>query len=115
MGRDARVPIQGVSVDEGKQGAVSKQEVDTAGVNGPAADASGLGANIDPLGGHQGIQAVKLFKFHVKGPANKAGEHPGGLGVDERIPAQGTSVQQAVGRPVSIAIDIVQPEWVPAA
>ena len=93
MRRDARVPIQGVTFDECKEGTVSKQEIDTPRMGRPATNAGGLRANIDPLGGNKGIQAMKLLKFHVEIPTNEARNPPGGLCVDERISAKGASVE----------------------
>jgi hypothetical protein len=115
MGGDARVPNKGVSIDEGGKGAISKQEVNPARMDRPAANASGLGADINPLGGHQGIKAVELLKLHVKIPTDQTRNPPGGLGVDEGIPAQSASVQKAVGGPMCIAIDIVQPKGITAS
>jgi hypothetical protein len=113
VGWDARVPIQRIPLDECKESAVSKQKIDAPRVDRPATNAGGLGANVNPLGGNKGIQAVKLLKFHVEIPANEAGDPPGGLSVDERIPAQSAGVQEAVGGPVGIAVHVVQPEGIP--
>ena len=50
----------------------------------------------------------------MKSPPNEARNPPGGLSVEERIPAKGAGVKEAVGGPVCIAIHFVQPDGVPA-
>ena len=93
MRRDSRVPVQGISLGEGKEGPVRKQEIDTPGMDRPATNASGLRADVDPLGDHQGIQAMKLFKFHIEIPTNEARDPTGGLSVEQGFSAQGTGVE----------------------
>jgi hypothetical protein len=55
---------------------------------------------------------MELLKFHVKIPTNQARDPTGGLRVDESIPAKGAGVKEAVGGPVRIAIDVVEPKGV---
>ena len=113
MGGDARIPIQCITVNEGNESAVSKQEVDTPRVGRPATNAGGLSANVGPLRGNKGVQAMKLLELHVKIAANKARYPPGGLGIHQSIPAKGAGDEKAVSGPMRIAIDIVKSHGVP--
>ena len=87
MRRDSRVPVQGISLGKGKEGPVRKQEIDTPGMDRPATNASGLPADVDPLGGNQGIQAMKLFTFHVEIPSDEERDPTGSLSVEKGFSA----------------------------
>ena len=93
MGRDARVPVQRISLGEGKESPVRKQEIDTPGMGRPATNAGRLRTYVHPLGGNKGIQAMKLSKFHVEISADEAGNPSGSLSVEEGFSAEGTGVE----------------------
>ena len=88
------IPVsQSTTLGEGKEGPGRKQEIDEPGMDRPATNASGLRADVDPLGGNQGIQAMKLFKFHVEIPSDEARDPTGSLSVEKGFSAKGTGVE----------------------
>jgi hypothetical protein len=109
---NACVPGERVPFNEGGESPVSEQEVNPARMDRPAANTGGLDPNIDPLGGHEGVETMELLKFHVKVPSNQARDPTGSLRVDESFPAKGAGIKEAMGGPVRIAIDVVKPKGV---
>ena len=56
---------------------------------------------------------MELLKFHVEVTSDEAGYPTGTFCIQQRFPAKGAGVKEAVRRAVGIAIDIVQPHRVP--
>jgi hypothetical protein len=113
MSGNARVPNERVPFDKRGKSPVGQEKVDPARMYRSAANTGGLDPDIDPLGGHEGVETMELLKFHVKISSNQARDPTGSLRVDEGLPAEGAGIKEAVGGPVRIAIEVIEPKGVP--